>query len=88
MMRYFSSTECCSPSSHCGQTKSEHFTPGQVFYPLKLVYMTGCVFQVRPEAAGFRRSVQAYPEEESEDHQEAGAEDRVLRLQVEAPGRG
>ena len=42
--------------------------------------------QVRPQAAGLRRPVQAHPEEEGQDHQEAGAEARVHGLQVEEPG--
>ena len=42
--------------------------------------------QVRSQAAGIRWSVQAHLEEEGEDHQEAGAEARVHRVQVEEPG--
>merc|ERR1712241_658765 len=42
--------------------------------------------EVRSQAAGLWRSVQAHPEEEGEDHQEVGAQDGVLRLQVEEPG--
>merc|ERR1711962_247734 len=37
------------------------------------------------QAAGLRRSVQAHPEEEVQDHQEAGPQGRVHRLQVEEP---
>jgi hypothetical protein len=36
------------------------------------------VFKVRSQAAGLRRSVQAYPEEEGQDHQEAGAQVRYI----------
>ena len=43
-------------------------------------------FQVRPQAAGIRRSVQAHPEEEGQDHQEAGPQAGVHRVQVEEPG--
>merc|ERR1712107_150337 len=39
-----------------------------------------------PEAAGLWRPVEAHPEEEGEDHEEAGSQDGVLRLQVEEPG--
>ena len=47
---------------------------------------TSSVWQVRPEAAGLWRPVEAHLEEEGEDHEEAGAQDGVLRLQVEEPG--
>ena len=43
-------------------------------------------FQVRPQAAGIRRSVQAHPEEEGQDHQEVGPQAGVQRVQVEEPG--
>ena len=36
--------------------------------------------QVRPQAAGLRRPVQAHPEEEGQDHQEAGAQAGVHRV--------
>merc|ERR1711997_1206593 len=39
------------------------------------------------ETAGIRRSVQAHPEKEGQDHQEAGAEVGVLQVQVEASSR-
>merc|ERR1719189_1811035 len=39
--------------------------------------------QVRSQAAGIRWSVQAHLEEEGQDHQEAGAEAGVHRVQVE-----
>merc|ERR1712181_39821 len=42
--------------------------------------------EVRPKAARLWRSVQAYSEEEGKDHQEVGAQDGVLCLQVEEPG--
>merc|ERR1712117_732462 len=38
------------------------------------------------QAARVRRSVEADPEEEGEDHEEAGPQDGVHRLQVEEPG--
>ena len=44
------------------------------------------LLQVRPQAAGIRRSVQAHPEEEGQDHQEAGPQAGVHRVQVEEPG--
>ena len=43
-------------------------------------------FQVRPQAAGIRRSVQTYPEEEGKDHQEAGPQAGVYWVPVEKPG--
>ena len=42
--------------------------------------------KVRPKAARLWRSVEANSEEEGKDHQEVGAQDGVLRLQVEEPG--
>ena len=42
--------------------------------------------KVRPKAARLWRSVEAHSEEEGKDHQEVGAQDGVLRLQVEEPG--
>ena len=49
-------------------------------------YLHFLLFQVRPQAAGIRRSVQAHPEEEGQDHQEAGPQAGVHRVQVEEPG--
>ena len=43
--------------------------------------------QVWSKATGIWWTVQAYPEEEGEDHEEAGAQDGVHRLQVEEPGQ-
>ena len=43
--------------------------------------------QVRSEAAGVWWPVEADPEEEGEDDEEAGAEDGVHRVQVEEPGQ-
>merc|ERR1711936_892646 len=42
--------------------------------------------KVRSQAARLWRSVEANPEEEGQDHQEAGAEDGVLCVQMEEPG--
>ena len=42
--------------------------------------------QVRPQTAGFRRSVQAHLEEEGQDYQEAGTEAGVYGVQVEESG--
>merc|ERR1712038_1004860 len=42
--------------------------------------------KIRPKAARLWRSVEANSEEESKDHQEVGAQDGVLCLQVEEPG--
>ena len=50
------------------------------------IILTFISFQVRPQAAGIRRSVQAHPEEEGQDHQEAGPQAGVQRVQVEEPG--
>ena len=50
------------------------------------VWVTPLSIKVRSQAAGFWRSVKAYPEEEGQDHEEAGLEDRVLCVQVEEPG--
>ena len=44
------------------------------------------ILKVRSQAAGLWRSVEANPEEEGQDHQEAGAEDGVLCVQMEEPG--
>ena len=43
--------------------------------------------KVRPKAARLWRSVEANSEEEGKDHQEAGAEVGVYRVQVEEPGK-
>ena len=53
---------------------------------LCVLHCTSSVRQVRPEAAGLWRPVEAHLEEEGEDHEEAGAQDGVLGLQVEEPG--
>ena len=44
------------------------------------------ICQIWPQAAGIRRSVQAYPEEEGQDHQEAGPQAGVHWVPVEKPG--
>ena len=43
--------------------------------------------EVWSQAARVRRSVEADPEEEGEDHEEAGPQDGVHRVQVEEPGK-
>jgi hypothetical protein len=44
-------------------------------FKFKNTCLTFCLLvQVRSEAAGLRWSVQAYPEKEGQDHQEAGAQ--------------
>ena len=42
--------------------------------------------QIWPQAAGIRRSVQTHPEEEGQDHQEAGPQAGVHWVPVEEPG--
>ena len=45
------------------------------------------ICQIWPQAAGIRRSVQTYPEEEGQDHQEACPQARVHWVPMEKPGK-
>jgi hypothetical protein len=81
MMRNFSSPE----AAHLLLSVDIHFLTRNSLSPCNPFFFSGInsiffsvVFKVRSQAAGLRRSVQAYPEEEGQDHQEAGPQVHLL----------